>query len=468
MRPFYNTLLFFMFGTLSLSGQMPEWAWASGGGGCELDYGTSISLDANRNLYLTGWFNSGSISFGGTTLTNNGPEGTSDIFIAKYNADGDLLWVKNYGGAGDDRSVSIKTNGKGSFALTGWFKTAALTLGSTTLKNSGGSDILIARFDEEGTVLWAKSAGGIADDEGSSISCDAADNIYVTGMYESASLNLGKAALTNVGNHDIFLASYDKSGQLLWAKNIGGKNDDNGSTVTTDVDGNIYLSGKFRSATVSLGEKTLSNAGKDGNYGDIFMAKYNTSGKLIWVKSLGGSYYDEVYSITTDTKSNVYLTGWFKSDTIVFGCDTLMECTILTRAHGVEYGDVFIAKYDTYGEPVWAKRAGGMAKDYGFGITTNAAGDVYLTGIFESNYSATGQMKLTNARGNDIFISKYNPDGKVLWAKSIYGSAMARCITTDVNGDVYFAGVYHALEMRFGDTLLKNAGEGDIFVAKLK
>ena len=198
------------------------------------------------------------------------------------------------------------------------------------------------------------------------------------------------------------------------------------------------------------------------------MEKYNVSGKLIWVKSLGGSYYDEVYSITTDTKSNVYLTGWFKSDTIVFGCDTLMECTILTRAHGVEYGDVFIAKYDTYGEPVWAKRAGGMAKDYGFGITTNAAGDVYLTGIFESNYSATGQMKLTNARGNDIFISKYNPDGKVLWAKSIYGSAMARCITTDVNGDVYFAGVFHALEMRFDDTLLKNAGQGDIFVAKLK
>ncbi len=468
MKFIYNTLLLIMLCTMSAFGQVPEWAWANGGGGSSLDYGTSISVDANRNLYLTGWFNSSTISFGSSVLTNNGIEGTSDFFIAKYNATGVLLWVKNFGGTGDDRSISIKTNSKGVFVLTGWFKSPSLTLGSTTLKNAGGSDILIALFDEEGTVMWAKSVGGIADDEGNSISCDIKDNVYVTGMYESVAISFGNSTLTSMGNHDIFLVGYDQSGQLLWAKNIGGKNDDNGSTVTNDGDGNIYLSGKFRSATVSLGEKSLTNAGKDGNYGDIFMAKYNPSGKLIWTKSLGGSYYDEVYSITADMQNNVYLTGWFKSDTIVFGCDTLMECTILTRAHGVEYGDVFIAKYDTYGEPVWAKRAGGIAKDYGFGIATNAIGDVFLTGIFESNFSSSGQAKLKNATSNDIFISKYNAEGKVLWAKSIYGSAMARCITTDSYGDVYLAGVFDGLEMRFSETLLKNAGQGDIFVAKLK
>ncbi len=468
MRFIYSTLLLFFFATLSLVGQMPEWAWANGAGGSSLDYGTSISVDANHNLYLTGWFNSSTIAFGNTELTNNGIEGTSDVFIAKYNDSGSLLWAKNFGGVGDDRSISIKTNSKGSFVLTGWFKSPSLTMGGVTLSNAGGSDILIARFDEEGAILWAKSIGGIADDEGNSISCDTKDNIYITGMYESSAISFGNSTLTSVGNHDIFLVGYDQSGQLLWAKNIGGKNDDNGSTVTNDGDGNIYLSGKFRSATVNLGEKTLTNAGKDGNYGDIFMTKYNPSGKLIWVKSLGGSYYDEVYSITTDKMNNVYLTGWFKSDTIVFGCDTLMECTILTRAHGVEYGDVFIAKYDSYGEPVWAKRAGGMAKDYGFGITTNAVGEVYLTGIFESNFSQSGQIKLKNATSNDIFISKYSPEGKVLWAKSIYGSAMARCITTDISGGVYLAGVFDGLEMRFSETLLKNAGEGDLFVAQLK
>lgn len=468
MKIIFNTLLILALGSASLFGQVPEWAWANGAGGSSLDYGTSISVDANRNLYLTGWFNSSTISFGSTVLTNNGIEGTSDIFIAKYNANGSLLWVKIFGGTGDDRSISIKTKSNGVFVLTGWFKSPVISMGKTTLNNAGGSDILIARFDEEGTVVWAKSIGGIADDEGNSISCDSKDNIYVTGMYESTTINFGNSTLTSVGNHDIFLVSYDQSGQVLWAKNIGGKNDDNGSTVTNDGDGNIYLSGKFRSATVSLGEKSLTNAGKDGNYGDIFMAKYNPSGKLMWAKSLGGSYYDEVYSITTDKLNHVYLTGWFKSDTIVFGCDTLMECTILTRAHGVEYGDVFIAKYDNNGEPVWAKRAGGLAKDYGFGITTNAVGDVYLTGIFESNFSQSGQVKLKNATSNDIFISKYSPEGKVIWAKSIYGSAMARCITTDINGDVYLAGVFDGLEMRFSETLLKNAGQGDIFVAKLK
>ena len=129
---------------------------------------------------------------------------------------------------------------------------------------------------------------------------------------------------------------------------------------------------------------------------------------------------------------------------------------------------MFIAKYDTYGNPVWAKRAGGMAKDYGFGITTDAAGDVYLTGVFESKYISFGQVKLKNATSNDIFISKYSPEGKVVWAKSIYGFAMSRCITTDLYGDVYIAGVYHSPEMRFTGTLLKNNGDGDFFVAKLK
>jgi len=448
--------------------QVPEWSWANGGGGNSLDYGTGISVDANRNLYLTGWFNSSKVTFGSETLINNGSEGTSDLLIAKYDPSGVLLWVKNFGGMADDRSTSIKTCSNGDFLLTGWFKSPTLTMGNYVLKNSGNSDIYIARIDKEGIVLWAKSAGGSFDDEGNSITCDDKDNIYLTGMYESQSITIGGTTLSNTGLHDIFLAAYNHSGELMWGKIIGGKNDDTGSALITDGNGDIYLTGKFNSPEISLAGIRLSNAGKNGNYGDIFMAKFNPAGKLIWGKSLGGSYYDEGYSITSDQWGNVYLTGWFKSDTIVFGCDTLMECTILTRAHGVDYGDIFIAKYDTYGNPVWAQRAGGMAKDYGFGITTDAIGDVYLTGVFESNFISFGQVKLKNATSNDIFVSKYSPEGKVIWAKSIYGSAMSRCITTDINGDIYLAGVFHSPEMRFGTTLLSNAGKGDIFVAKLK
>ncbi len=448
--------------------QQPEWAWGNGGGGTLLDYGTSISVDAERNLYLAGWFNSDTVSFGSTVLANNGIGGTSDIFIAKYDPLGLLLWVKNFGGSGDDRCISIKANSKGDIVLAGWFNSPSVAFGNIALKNEGSNDVFVAQLTRDAIVLWAKSTGGNANDEGTSISCDTKDNIYVTGMYNSPALSFGSTTLTNSGKNDIYLACYDNSGKLVWAKNIGGENDDSGSTVTTDSNNDIYLTGKFKSAEINLGGKSLPNSGKDENYGDIFIAKYNSSGKLAWGKSLGGSYYDEVYSITADMWNNVYLTGWFKSDTIVFGCDTLMECTILTRANGAEYGDVFIAKYDTDGKPVWAKRAGGMARDYGFGITSDAVGDVYLTGVFESNFISFGHVNLKNATSNDIFISKYDSAGKVIWAKSIYGFAMSRCITTDLNGDVYLAGVYHSPEMRFGTTLLKNAGNGDVFVAKLR
>lgn len=468
MKTILRIISVLLYSVTLMYAQTPEWSWANCGGGTSLDYGTSISLDSNRNLFLTGWFSSSTITFGSTVLTNTGMEGTSDIFIAKYDPKGILLWVESFGGKGEDRSISIKTNSNGDFFLTGWFKSPVLNFSNNTLTNKGGSDIFIACFSREGKMLWAKSAGGNADDEGNSISCNKEGDLFVTGMYESSFIMFDGISLPNKGQHDIYLASYNIEGNILWAKDIGGKDDDTGSTITNDGDGNIYLTGKFNSSEVDLSGTILKNAGKNGNYGDIFMAKYNPSGKLLWGKSLGGSYYDEGYSIASDMLGNVYLTGWFKSDTIIFGCDTLMECTILTRAHGVDYGDIFIAKYDTYGNPVWAQRAGGMAKDYGFGITTDAIGDVYLTGVFESNFISFGQVKLKNATSNDIFISKYSPEGKVIWAKSIYGSAMSRSITTDLYGDVYLAGVFDSPEMKFGSTLLTNAGKGDIFVAKLK
>ncbi len=447
---------------------MPEWVWANHASGTSVDYPTAVSVDADRNLYLTGWFTSDTVSFGSTTLFNKGKEGTSDIFIVKYDAEGILLWAKNFGSEGDDKSTSLKTNTKGDFFLTGSFNSATLTLGNFTLINEGGSDIFITCINPSGSVVWAKRAGGNANDYGNSITCDGKDYLYVTGMFESAVITFGSTRLTNTGSHDIYLTCFSQTGKVLWAKNIGGKNDDSGSIVTTDAQGNVYLTGKFSSAEVTLENIRLTNATNAGTDGDIFIAKYNSTGKLLWGKSLGGSYSDEGYSITADAEGSVYMSGWFRSDTVIFGCDTLKECTILTRAQGVNYGDIFIAKYDTDGNPLWAKRAGGMAKDYGFGIATDPAGNIYLSGVFDSNFTSIGSVGLVNAGGSDIFIAKYTSTGNLMWAKSIYGSAMSRCITADLNGDIYIAGVFDSPQMRFGNTRLDNAGKGDVFVAKLK
>lgn len=465
---FLNTILFLFLCSLNSFAQIPEWLWANQGSGTSFDYPTAVTVDANRNLYLTGWFTSDSVNFGSVTLLNKGKDETADIFVVKYDAEGILLWAFNFGGSGDDKSTSLKANIKGDVFLIGSFSSETLTLGSTTLVNAGGSDAFIARINQEGNIAWAKSAGSTADDFGNSITCDATDFIYLTGMFESSSITLGSTTLTNTGNNDIYLACYNQAGKALWAKNIGGENDDSGSIVTNDAEGNVYLTGKFSSAEVKLENTLLANGSKDGSSGDIFLAKYNSSGKLLWGKSLGGSYADEGYSITADASGNVYMSGWFKSDTVVFGCDTLMECTILTRASGVEYGDIFIAKYDTDGNPLWAQRAGGMAKDYGFGIATDPSGSIYLSGVFDSNFTSLGDVGLKNAGGTDIFIAKYNTTGNLLWAKSIYGSAMSRCITADLNGDIYISGVFHSPQMRFGSTRLNSAGLGDVFVAKLK
>ncbi|MGE0638580.1 MAG: SBBP repeat-containing protein [Bacteroidia bacterium] len=448
--------------------QQPEWLWADGGSGTSQDYATGISVDYNSNLYITGWFTSDSVTFGSTTLYNSGAIETSDIFIVKYDASGMLLWAKSFGGSGNDNSTGIKVNSEGGFFITGFYSSTSLMIDNTVLTNAGGSDVFIARFNKEGTMVWAKSAGSTADDEGNSISCDAKNYVYLTGMFESSSITFGTTVLTNTGEHDIFLTCYDPTGKVVWAKNIGGKNDDSGSILTADDSGNSYVTGKFSSPVISLGDTLLTNATSGSNGGDIFLAKYNRAGTLLWGKSLGGTYADEGYSITSDKAGNVYMTGWFKNDTVIFGCDTLMQCTILTREQGTDYGDIFIAKYDTEGNPLWAQRAGGMAKDYGFGITADPSGSIYLSGVFDSNFTSIHGVDLKNAGGSDIFIAKYNATGNLMWAKSIFGSAMSRCITSDLNGDIYIAGVYDGLQMRFGNTRLTNGGKGDVFVARLK
>ena len=173
----------------------PEWCYTKSAGGTNTDYANSVIVDANGNTYVVGYFSSSSITFGTTTLTNSG---SADMFIVKYDASGNMLWAKSAGGTSNDYAQSIAVDANGNTYVAGYFNSSSITFGSNTLTNAAGDyDMFVVKYDASGNVLWAKSAGGTSDDQANSITVDANGNIYVAGSFKSASITFGATTLTN-------------------------------------------------------------------------------------------------------------------------------------------------------------------------------------------------------------------------------------------------------------------------------
>ena len=367
------------------------------------------------------------------------------------------LWAKGAGGGSESRSVA--TDAFGNVYITGTFG-SAITFGTTTLINTSRSDIFLVKYNSSGSVIWARSAGGSVGDSGLSkcVATDAMGNVYITGAFSSPTFTFGTTTLTNAGWLNIFLVKYNSSGSIIWAQNAGGSIDDEAMSVTTDASGSVYIAGYFSSPTITFGTTTLTN---EGGY-DIFLVKYDASGSVIWGNSVGGIGEDHAASVATDASGNVYVTGYFASDTITFGTTTL------TNAGN---HDIFLVKYGTSGSVIWAKSAGGRNLDDATSVTTDASGNVYITGYFTSDTITFGTTTLRIAGLDNVLLAKYNSSGSVVWAKSAALATgifpdIAQSVATDASGNVYITGMFSGGTIAFDTSVLTNSGYLNLFLVK--
>jgi hypothetical protein len=434
--------------TISTPDQTPNVLWATSIGGTSFDDGRGIATDSNGNVYVIGYSRSSSITIGSTTLTNSG---SYDVFVAKYDASGTVQWATSIGGTSADLGIDIATDSLGNVYLVGYYSGTA-TFGSTTLTGAGSYDVFVAKYDTSGTVQWATSIGGTDSEIGNGIATDSNGNVYVTGNYRS-SITIGSTTLTNSGFDDVFVAKYDTSGTVQWATSIGGTSTDNGYGIATDSNGNVYVIGEYNSGSITIGSTTLTGA---GSY-DVFVAKYDTSGTVQWATSIGGTNSEYGRGIATDSNGNVYVIGGY-SGTLTIGSTTLT---------GAGSNDAFVAKYDTSGTVQWATSIGGTSYDNGYGIATDSGGNVYVTGNYSSGSITIGSTTLTSAGSDDAFVAKYDTSGTVQWATSIGGTStdLGIDIATDSNGNVYVIGNYYG-SITIGSTTLTNSGSRDAFVVK--
>ncbi len=388
---------------------------------------------------------------------------TNNIFIVKYNAAGNVLWAKSAGGAYFDYGDKhICTDAFGGLYITGGF-VSTITFGSITLTSVAYNDIFLVKYDSAGNVIWAKSAGGNNSDIGNGVCSDKNGNVFVTGYFKSLSISFGTTAFTNPNttNTNTFIAKYDGAGNSVWANRDTLANSI-GCSISCDTSGNVYTTGVFNRPTITFGSTILPNAGV--NTDDIFVVKYDNSGNLLWLRTAGGTGNERSYGIISDDNGNTYITGYCSSS-FTFGTSTLTNSGIYR---------VLVGKFDSFGNAIWAKDAGTSGVDMGRGINIDLNGNIYITGGFQSptiTFDSFTLIKTNSTSADDIFVVKYDPLGNVIWALNEGGNMydIGWSICVDSFGAVFITGGFSSTTISFGSTTLTNSGNftNDMFAAKL-
>ncbi|MBW6482001.1 MAG: SBBP repeat-containing protein [Vicingaceae bacterium] len=426
--------------------QNPNWQWAKIGGSSGKDAGNDIAVDTQGNIYVLGEYRDANFSIGTFTLVN---AGDNDIFLAKYNPSGQVIWVKSINGQASDFAAKLLIDKNNDIYVSGGFLSPTLTIGTTTLTNSGSTNFFVAKYDNNGQVIWAKNSsnsnlnGGFAaiDDDLNSYSIirtptvvtiekrSVSENliwsktitttgtisslqlrdiyvnetgVYLTGDFFGDSLTVGTFTLANtnpVNSNDIFVAKLDTLGNVIWLKNGINPSGDFGTAVNVDNNGNVYALGNFASE-ITFDSFVLNSNGE----GDLFLVKYNPSGQVLWAKNAGGIYNDWVNDLVLDQSGGAYIIGETFSPSITFANTTL---TVIGNIGND--ADVYILKYSTNGNEEWIKGVQAMGSDNGNGIAISNTGEIYVTGAIENTQGATtniGTTSLTHFGLDDFFLAK--------------------------------------------------------------
>jgi len=449
--------------TVNCFSQAPNWIWAKQETSSLIPYRESffseIAIDSSGYIYAVGHNNDTTISFGTTTLTHRG------MFFVKYDTSGNVIWAKDVSGDGTFNydAFTITVDVSGNIYIAGHFYGNTVTFGTITLTHQG---LFIVKYDNNGNVLWAKDALGNA--EVISIKSDIVGNIVVVGGFRGGPLTLGTTTLTNLNNSsyldDIFIAKYDTSGNVIWAKSAGSADHDVAQSLSIDISGNLFITGEYGGTTIAFDTITLTNTSSSSPGFDMFLAKYNSAGNIIWVKTAIGSRSDQGQTVTVDVNNNIVVAGIFSSPSITFGNITLTKDTTFFYSEAM-----FVVKYNGNGNIIWAKNTLGKWNDLVSSITTDAAANIYVAGGV-SNDTITFSQSVKAFGG--LFLAKYNDNGIPLWAEGVgKGSNTIRSVALDALNHIYVAGGFWTDTLIFDSTILLDpngivGGPEKVFIAK--
>lgn len=456
-----------------------NFVWAKGVGSIDEDRGRDITVDANGNIYTVGFFN-GTVDFDpSASIFNLISAGNNDIFITKMDKDGNFIWAKQMGGAGYDSGFGITLDSNGNIYTTGYFFDTADFDPSTSTANlisAGMEDTFVTKLDNNGNFLWAKRIGGANYNVGNDIVVDLNNNVYFTGYFSGTTdfdPGAGTAELIapNFSTTNIFVAKLDSNGSFIWAKSMTGTEPGYGYSIALDSNNNVYTTGTFMGTVDFNPGASTYNLTSAGFY-DAAISKLDSNGNFVWAKQIGGTDIDDGgnIGISVDSNNNIYITGTFQGT-----ADINPNAAGIFNLTSAGISDVFVTKLGSAGEFVWGTSMGGTNWDISSDISTDANGDVYITGYFNgtADFDPSTSIFNLNSNGNyDIFAVKLNNNGTFNWAKGMGGTDDDRASSLFTGADgIYITGGFNGVadfDPGMGTSNINSAGSFDIFISKLE
>ncbi len=430
-------ILFILLGiSIGIRAQTPTWVNVIGSLGNDDSY--SLDIDDSNNVYVTGWF-SGTVDFDpGPNTFNLTSSGMTDVFVAKYTMQGNLLWAFRIGQNDRDGAMKVKINNAGEILLTGFVRQNNIDFdpgpGIYYLNAPGvqgtdpghSGDIFLAKYTSSGQFIWAFIiSGSYNSDIGENIEVDSLDNIYLTGAINATSTSIADADpgpgvynLAGPNKGHAFVAKYTTNSTFLWAFQLGtyGFNSSVKRIKIVPGDTTFIVCGHHISSNADFDPGPgIFNLNSNGNV-DMFTGRYSLNGKFIWAFGVGGTQQDLGMEVRIDSLNNVYVSGSFGGNNLDFDPSTNIS---LINCNGLVDG--YIAKYDIAGNYIWAINIGGLGNDYNwtfdiFGNKIISCGEYSLTADFDPSVS---NYNLVSSGLSDAYFAHFDLNGNFLCANSI-------------------------------------------------
>ncbi|HEY7120306.1 MAG TPA: SBBP repeat-containing protein [Tepidisphaeraceae bacterium] len=411
------------------------------------DLGNAVAVDRWGNFYVAGGF-AGTVDFNPSRRKTFNLTSTAltDAFVAKYAPDGSLLWARQAGGFGEDQATSVVVDRSGNVYVGGAFASDAdFRPGKklAILTSVGGLDAFLWKLDADGNLVSAVHGGGPSDDAVQSLALDANGDIIMSGFYRTEA-QFNTSDLISAGGQDAFVVSVSPRLKINFAASIGGAEDDTGAGVAVDAAGNVYQTGTFAgTADLDPSDDASSDFSSQGA-DDAYVVKLTSRGAFVFARQMGGGGEDQGINVAVDRFGNILLTGPFAA-TADF--DPGAGVTNLTSAGS---SDVYVARLNPAGNLTWAKQAGGAGAEGVRGLTVDKAGNAYVAGQFTGTVDFDPGAGVSNLAGTTSttngFVWKLTASGTLAYARMLKTSSGGFCdgaaIALNAVGDLFVTGKF--------------------------
>jgi hypothetical protein len=378
-------------------------------------------------------------------------------FVSSYAQN--FEWAKDEGKYAYDYGYGIINDAAGNVYVAGKYEENAIFSG-TTLPCQGNHDIYLAKYSASGNLTWVRTGGGYDGDYAHAIAYNQANTIYIAGEVEGGTALVSfpgsTITLTPAGDNDVFIAAYDLNGNLEWAKSEGHWYNEKALGIACDNSSNVVICGYYRDTT-KFGNTFIASKGSK----DMFVAKYTSTGNLLWMKHGGGPGEEEANSVICDASGNIYVCGMY-ADGAIFGSATY---TTVNTQFG-HFPNGYLAKYDPNGNLLWFKVIGGDWTDVAWSLTKDNGGKIYVAGEF-SGVKFDNVNDVWPVGKEDAFVACYDQNGNFQWVNHGGGPIADRARGVGCDGTTIYMTGQFGLNSTFGPNSVTAADSSDIFISAL-